>query len=146
MTSWALSGRFSLLTPSATTLQRVDVQAGIGFVEDGELGFEHGHLEDLVALLFAAGEAFVDRALEQVVRQVEQLHLLLDQREELHGVELGQALVLADFVERGLEEVGAVHARNLDRILEGEEHAFAGALLGVEVEQVLAAVDALRRR
>ena len=30
---------------------------------------------------------------------------------------------------------------NLDRILEGQEDAFAGALLGVHVEQVLAAVD-----
>ena len=43
--------------------ERVDVQAGIGFVEDGELRFEHGHLENFVALLFAAGKTFIDRAL-----------------------------------------------------------------------------------
>ena len=40
--------------------QRVDVEAGVGLVEDGELRIEHRHLEDLVALLLAAGEAFVD--------------------------------------------------------------------------------------
>ena len=66
--------------------------------------------------------------------------------EELHRVQLGLALVLADFVQRGLEEIGAVHAGNLDRILEREEQPFARALLGVEVEQVLAVSRALRRR
>ena len=48
--------------------------------------------------------------------------------------------MLADFVERGLQKVGAVHAGNLDRILEREKDAFARAFLGIEVEQVLAAV------
>ena len=41
-------------------------------------------------------------------------------------------------VQRRLEEVGVVHAGDLDRVLERHEHAFAGALLGIHVEQVLA--------
>ena len=55
----------------------------------------------------------------------------------------GWPLVLADFVERGLEKIGAVHAGNLDRILEREEQAFARAFLGIEVEQILAVVNHL---
>ena len=42
--------------------QRVDVQAGVGLVEHGDLGLEHRHLEDLAALLLAAGEAVVEVA------------------------------------------------------------------------------------
>src|SRR5437867_2610568 len=121
--------------------QRVDVEAGIGFVEDGELRLQHGHLENLVSLFFAAGEADINGALEQVFLEIEQLHLFLHDGEEFHGVEFGLPAVLATLVERGAEEVGAVHARNLDRVLKGEEDAFAGALLGVEFEQVFALVD-----
>ena len=62
-------------------------------------------------------------------------------RHELHGVELVEAPVLADGVERGLQEVGVVHAGDLDRILERQEQALAGALLGVHVEQVVALVE-----
>jgi hypothetical protein len=69
---------------------------------------------------------------------VEQLHLLPDQLRELDGVELLLAAVLADGVERGLEEVAVVDARDLDRVLEGEEQAFGGALLGIHLQQVLA--------
>src|SRR6266516_7015991 len=42
-------------------LQRVDVEPGIGLVEHAELGLEQRHLQDLVALLLAAGKADVDR-------------------------------------------------------------------------------------
>ncbi len=35
-------------------LQGIDVEAGIGFIEDAKRGFEHRHLEDLGALLLAA--------------------------------------------------------------------------------------------
>src|SRR5665647_3393000 len=44
-------------------LERVDVEAGVGLVEHGELGAEQFELQDLVALLLAAGEALVDVAL-----------------------------------------------------------------------------------
>ena len=81
--------------------------------------------------------------LSSSVVDVQQLHLLLDQLEELDGVELRLAAVLADGVERRLEEVGVGDAGDLDRVLEREEHAFAGPLLGVHVEQVLALVEDL---
>src|SRR4051812_21885079 len=42
--------------------ERVDVEAGVGLVEHGEVGLEHRHLEDLVLLAFAAREALVEVA------------------------------------------------------------------------------------
>ena len=49
-------------------------------------------------------------------------------------------LYLADFVVSGLEEVSAVHAGDLDRVLERKEHSLARALLRVELEQVFAEI------
>jgi hypothetical protein len=43
-------------------------------------------------------------------------------------------------VQRGLQEVGVVHAGDLDRVLEGEEQAGARALFGGQREQVGAVV------
>ena len=56
------------------------------------------------------------------------------------------AAVAADRVERRAQEVGVAHAGDLDRVLEGEEEALAGALFGVELEQILARVAGSRRR
>jgi hypothetical protein len=43
--------------------QRVDVEARVGLVEDGQLRLEQRHLEDLVALLLAAEKpSFTERA------------------------------------------------------------------------------------
>ena len=69
------------------------------------------------------------------------LRLLLDQGHEVDGVQVVQPAFLADGVERRLQEVGVVDARDLDRVLEGHEHALAGALVGGHLEQVLAAVE-----
>ena len=56
---------FEFIHPAADDFERVNVQTGICFVEDGELGFEDRHLENLSALLFAAGETFVHGTLER---------------------------------------------------------------------------------
>ena len=124
-------------------LQGVDVEPGVGLVEDRQARLEHRHVEDLVALLLAAGEALVDRPVEQRLLHLHQLHALLDQLEEVHGVHLRLAAVLADGVQRGLEEVGVGDAGDLHRVLEGQEHALAGALLGVHLQQVPAVEEHL---
>ena len=59
-------------------LEGVDVEAGVGLVEDGVFRLEHRHLEDFVALLLAAGEAFVDRARGEFAVHLEQVHLLVE--------------------------------------------------------------------
>ncbi len=56
------------------------------------------------------------------------------------------AAVLADRIERGLQEVGVVHARNLDRVLKRHEQALARARLRIHGEQILPLVlDRTRR-
>ena len=52
-------------------LQRVDVETGIGFVEHREPRLEQRHLQNLVALLFAAGKADIDRAAQHVLLDAE---------------------------------------------------------------------------
>ena len=46
-------------------LERVDIEARIGLVEDGQLRFEHGHLEIRCASSRPAGEPVVHRAAHQ---------------------------------------------------------------------------------
>src|SRR4029079_5523990 len=85
-------------------------------------------------------EALVHRALDQRLRDAEQLHLRAREREEVDGVELLEPLPLARSIDRGAQEVEVADARDLDRVLEREEEALARALLGLEREQVQAVV------
>ena len=64
-------------------LEGVDVEAGVGLVEDGDLGLEDRHLEDLVALLLAAGEALVEVPVGEGRVHVEALHPLHDRQPQL---------------------------------------------------------------
>jgi len=129
-------GRAQAIDALGDDLERVDVQPGVGLVQHCEPGFQQRHLQDFVALLLAAGEALIDRAVEEFLLHADRLHLGLHPREEVHRVVLGQAAVAAHRVDRSLEEVGVGHAGNLDRVLEGEEEPGAGAFLGRQGEQV----------
>src|SRR5436190_7597283 len=51
------TGLPDLVHASAHDPQRVDVETGVGLVQDGDLGLEQRHLQDLVAFLLPAGEA-----------------------------------------------------------------------------------------
>ena len=84
------------------------------------------------------GEALVHGPLQQLLVHVHQLQPLVHELHEVHGVELLLAPMLPHGVDRRLQEVGVVHAGDLDRVLERHEEAFARALLGVELEQILA--------
>src|SRR6266850_3264485 len=123
--------------------QRVDVEAGIGLVEHGQFRLEDGHLKNLVLLLFAAGKAFVDRAFEKILAEIEDLHFLLNERQKIDGVEFRQPLVLAHLVEGRFEEIGAIHAGDLDRILKGQEDPFPGAFFRIHLKQILPLVEDL---
>ena len=92
--------------------QRVDVEAGIGLVEDREFGFEDRHLHDLVALLLAAGESLVEVAVDERRIHPETLH-------PLHGGE-------AEFEHR---QVDALALRQ--GLAEELDHRDAGDLLGI---------------
>src|ERR1051326_1976028 len=120
--------------------QRVDVEAAVGLVQDRQLRFQHRHLEDLVALFLAAGEAHVDRALQQVLADIQELELGTYGLEELARVQLGLAPRLAPRVERGAQEIHIVHAGNLDGILERQKDALPRALVRLELEEVVTLV------
>src|SRR5688572_19492885 len=120
--------------------QRIDVETRIGLVQHRERRREHGHLQDLVPLFLSAGETLVDAAVEETLVHLHQLQLLANQAQELEGIELRLAALLAYRVERGLEQIGVVDAWNLDRVLEGQEHTRAGAILRAHGQQILSLV------
>ena len=77
-------------------LQRVDVEARIGLVEDRKLRLEDGHLQDFVPLLLATGEAEVHVALEQLRADTDDRRVLAQHPHERGGVDLGFAASLLD--------------------------------------------------
>ena len=136
--------------------QRVDVEPGVGLVEDRHLRLEDGHLEHLEALLLAAGEAVVDVARGEALVHPQQRHLLAHLVAEVaHGdaaldrvgrVDVG---VLVDALELGVErradEARDAQAGDRGRVLEGEEEPEPGALVGRQREDVAALPDGPRR-
>jgi len=117
-------------------LESVDIETGIGFVENGVFWLQHHELEDLVALLFAAGEAFIDTAAGEAAVHLELVHAGVKLLVKFHGVNvlaLGQA-----GLQRGAEEVGVADAGDLMRVLEGKEQAGATAGIDGHVEDVFA--------
>ncbi len=114
--------------------QRVDVEAGVGLVQDGDPGLEQLELQDLVALLLSAGEALVDAALGEGRVHLQPGHgllLLLDPEPQLRGL-------AADSGGGRAQEVRHADAGHLDRVLHGQEQPGAGALVDGHREDVLA--------
>src|SRR5690606_31663047 len=117
-------------------LEGVNVEAGVGLVEDRVPGLEHQELQDLGALLLTAGEALVEVALEDGLVPVEVLHRALQLAVELHDAYL--VARLAPGVERQTKEVRDRDTGHLDGVLEGQVEALAGALVGLHLEDRLA--------
>src|SRR3546814_14615961 len=91
----------------ADDAERVDIEAAVGLVEDGEAGGDEAHLDDLVALLLAARKADIHVALHHVHRDVERVGLLAGAVPEIAR----HNLVLAPPAARGLEPGGPDWAR-----------------------------------
>ena len=81
-------GLRKLIDAARHDAKRVDVEPGIGLVEHGERRLQRRQLQDLVALLLAAGEALVHAAVEKLGIHVEELHLLAHEVVELQRIEL----------------------------------------------------------
>src|SRR3989454_8322032 len=116
--------------------QRVDVESGIGLVEDRELGIEHRELQDLVALLLPTRETFVHGAGQVARVPADHFELLFEPIHELDRAELLCTTVLADRIHRGAQEVGVGDAADGHRVLEREEHTLAGPDLRRHGEQI----------
>ena len=117
--------------------QGIDVQAGVSLVEDGDLGFQDGHLEDLVSFLLTTGETLIEVALGKRRVHAEPLHPLHDGQAQL---EYRQVDALTG--RQGLaEKVDHRHPGHLQRVLEGEEHPGLAPDVGGPVGDVLTAKE-----
>src|ERR1700729_2650108 len=99
----------------ADVLERVDVEPGVGLVEDRILGRQHGELQHLEPLFLAARKTVVQIAAHERGVDPELLHLLEEQRAELRGRKIARPFGLA----RRVEEVGYLHPRDRGGILKG---------------------------
>ncbi len=75
--------------------QRIDVETGVGLVENREARLEDRHLQDLVTFLFAARKPLVDAAIQKTLVHAEHRHGLARNFQEVERVHLFEALVLA---------------------------------------------------
>ena len=116
------------LTPVGDHLEGVDVEARVGLVEDGQVGLEDRHLEDLVALLLAAREALVEVALGERGSMLEALHPVEDGDAQL---EHGEVDALAGR-QRLAQEVEHRHPGDRLGVLEAEEEAGLAAHVGCQ--------------
>src|SRR3546814_7685200 len=122
-----------LLDAPADVAERIDVEAGVDLVEDGDAGADGGELHRLVALLLAAGEVDVEVSVEEAGLEADV--------GGLGGDGGGHGLRVATrgggrFDQHLLEP----DARHLPRVLNGAEQAGLGPLPRRQGAQV-AAVD-----
>ena len=132
-----VGARGDRVDPGGDRVQRVDVQPRVGLVEHGELGLGERELEDLHALLLAAGEAVVEVAARELLRDLRELHRGLDGLAEVLERDRLLAAALAVRVDDHAQVLGDGHARDRDGVLEGHEQAGAGALVRVGLRDVL---------
>jgi hypothetical protein len=114
----------------------IDVEAGIGLIEHAKRRLQQSHLQHLISLLLAAGEAHVKRPAQHLHVDLESLRFLLHQAQE---VGRRQLLLPAGFPHRvhGTAQEGhGGDAGDLHRVLERQEHAGDGALGRVHLQQV----------
>ena len=123
--------------------QRVDVEARVGLVEERDDGLEQRHLEDLVALALAAGEAVVEVALGEGGVHAEAVHPLGQVEAHLEDAELLEALARGDGLAQELHDRDAADRLG---VLEGQEDPGARALVGRPVGDVLAVQQDLAAR
>jgi hypothetical protein len=116
--------------------QRVDVKAGVSFVEHRELGASRSSSCRIFGtFLLAAGEALVHRTLEAKEGSMRSRRrwprAALCSKSRIFGA-LPSISVFAV-----AQEVGHRHAGHLDRVLHGQEQPGVRALVGSHFEQIL---------
>ena len=95
--------------------QRVNVKAGVGFIEDGELRLEQFELQHFGTLLLAAGETLVHGTGGELRIHLQALHRL----GQFLGPRADGRSLAVDFGFRGAQEVGHRHTWHFNRILHG---------------------------
>ncbi len=111
------------LDATSDVAQRVDVEAAVDLVEDRELRLQHRELQRLQPLLLAPRELDVESAVEELLRDAESRRFDGDSRRQI----VRNPTLTA---ERCVEEVAESHPGQLHRVLQCEEHAERGPLVG----------------
>jgi hypothetical protein len=114
----------------------VDVEPGVGLVENRDLRLQHRELEHLDALALAAREAVVHVAGRELAGHLQPLHRLGELRTELGDrdrVVFTAGARLADRVHGAAQEARDGDARDRVRVLEGKEETALRALVGAEL-------------
>ena len=127
------------LDAAGNGLDRVNVEAGVGLIQQGQRGLEHEQLQNLSLLLLTAGEADVQIAVRVGRVHVQGLHLGGHLAAELHDLDGLAGHSTGSRAQKALQR----DAGDLLRRLEGQEHTRAGAHVGGLVGDVLPAEDDL---
>ena len=122
--------------PFGHQFHRIDIQAGIGFIQDAHLGFQHGHLQDFVALFLATRKAHVHRTLEHFGINFQAFGLFAHQFQKIARRDFRLAARFALRIQSGAQKGHVAHARNFDRILKGQEQALSGAHFWVHRQKI----------
>src|SRR5262252_3862562 len=122
--------------PVGDHLEGVDVETGIGLVEHRELGLQQRHLQNLVALLLAAGEAYVYRAPQQVHIDRKLRGVLAYALREFGRRQFRLAARLTLRVDGGAQKRHSGDAWDLKRILECQEDTACGAFVGRQFQRI----------
>src|SRR4029077_19661023 len=117
-------------------LERIDVQAAIGLIQNGIFRLEHRQLQDFRALFFAPGKTFVDRTRRERTIHPEQLHLFVKLRVVIGRFEL--FTVRQTRLYGRTEKISNRYAGNFAWILESQEKPAPGTFIGVELEKIFA--------
>ena len=96
--------------------QSINIQTGIGFVQNREPRFQHGHLQNLVSLLLTAGKTFVDRTSHKTRFHLHDCAAFSLKVFEFEGIEFLYTEMLLLFVISESKKLGIRNARNFNRI------------------------------
>src|ERR1041385_1467005 len=121
----------------------VNVQTGIGFIQNGKIRFLHRHLENFIPLFLATGKTFVHRTIQETLVHVDKFHPILDESEKINGIQLLKSAMLFDCIEARLQKVSVRNAGDFDRILEGKKYSLTGPFFRSHIEEVLAFIENL---
>src|SRR5690606_35865759 len=85
--------------------ERIDIQARVGLIKNGQLGFQHRQLQNLITLFLATRKPFVQRPVGQFGIKLDQLLFFLHHLKELPGLYRRQPLIGPYFIECRFQEV-----------------------------------------
>ena len=104
----------------------IDIQTGVGLVQQGQFGLQDGHLQNLVPFLLTTGESFIDRPLHQIGVDLYLLDLSFQHLVELTGAHLFFVVMDTAGVHASLQELPGPYAWKFQWVLESQEKAHAG--------------------